>query len=72
MIDHTACQENTYFDRTICPEPCGSMHYRCIQCGGVAGEECPVEGDYTDLDPIIGYPTKADIEMVARERPKSE
>jgi hypothetical protein len=22
-----------WFDRTICPEPCGSMHYYCTECG---------------------------------------
>lgn len=22
-----------YFDRTICPEPCGMMHYYCTVCG---------------------------------------
>ena len=22
-----------WFDRTICPEPCGMMHYYCTECG---------------------------------------
>lgn len=26
-----------WFDRTICPEPCGMMHMRCDVCG------CPLE-----------------------------
>ncbi len=24
---------NEWFDRSICPEPCGSMHYYCTDCG---------------------------------------
>lgn len=26
-----------WFDRSICPEPCGSMHDVCIDCGRVKG-----------------------------------
>jgi hypothetical protein len=33
------CMGATYFDRTVCPEPCGMMHYRCGACGGV-GDPC--------------------------------
>jgi hypothetical protein len=29
-----ACDpEDTWFDRSICPEPCGTMHTRCVDCG---------------------------------------
>lgn len=28
---------DTWFDRSICPEPCGSMHTRCGACGGTLG-----------------------------------
>lgn len=28
---------NTWFDRTICPDPCDSMHDVCIDCGVVVG-----------------------------------
>lgn len=24
---------NEWFDRSICPDPCGSMHYYCTDCG---------------------------------------
>lgn len=26
-----------WFDRSICPEPCGSMHNICVDCGRVQG-----------------------------------
>lgn len=39
----------TWFDRTLCPEPCGSMHTRCYGCG-VAVDGCVV-------DPAGGVPT---------------
>jgi hypothetical protein len=25
--------EDNYFDREVCPEPCGRMHTRCRNCG---------------------------------------
>jgi hypothetical protein len=32
------------FDRSICPEPCGMMHYYCAQCGALSPfETCPHE-----------------------------
>lgn len=34
--------EHDYFDRSICPEPCGAMHYRCTDCGW-ALDYCPHE-----------------------------
>lgn len=37
-----ACGEGEYFDRSFCPEPCGSMHYRCEGCGR-ATDECEFE-----------------------------
>lgn len=29
-----------YFDRTVCPEPCGMMHSYCATCGNPA-DPCP-------------------------------
>jgi len=31
---------DSWFDRTLCAEPCGSMHDRCTECGAVLGY-CP-------------------------------
>jgi hypothetical protein len=33
------CTHNgdTWFDRSFCPEPCGSMHDRCVECGCAPG-----------------------------------
>lgn len=31
-----------WFDRSVCAEPCGSMHDRCTNCGAVSGH-CPLE-----------------------------
>jgi hypothetical protein len=28
---------DTWFDRSLCPEPCGAMHDRCTTCGEVVG-----------------------------------
>lgn len=33
---------NNWFDRTVCPEPCGGMHTRCQNCG-YAVDLCPFE-----------------------------
>lgn len=33
-------QDGTWFDRSICPEPCGSGHSRCANCGAVTGDAC--------------------------------
>lgn len=40
------CHPNadTWFDREICFEPCGLMHYRCTECGKVDGY-CPFEDE---------------------------
>ena len=36
------CEDSDHwFDRSICPEPCDSMHDICIECGRVRGY-CPV------------------------------
>jgi hypothetical protein len=32
----------TWFDRSLCPEPCGSMHNRCTDCGNIV-DHCPIE-----------------------------
>lgn len=29
-----------WFDRTICADPCGSMHQRCVACGSAYGHCC--------------------------------
>ncbi|MFF9850476.1 hypothetical protein [Streptomyces litmocidini] len=34
---------DTSFDRSVCAEPCGSMHDRCTDCGGVVGHPCPFD-----------------------------
>lgn len=33
---------DSWFDRSICPEPCGSMHERCSHCGKALGH-CRLE-----------------------------
>lgn len=33
-------QDGTWFDRSVCPEPCGSAHNRCSNCGAVTGDAC--------------------------------
>ena len=30
---HCTHPNGTWFDRSICPEPCGFMHNRCVDCG---------------------------------------
>ena len=35
--ESTCGHPDTWFDRTLCPEPCGSMHDRCTECGVVLG-----------------------------------
>ena len=40
--DH--CGHGVWFDRTICPDPCGAMHERCINCGS-AVSLCVHESD---------------------------
>lgn len=35
---------DNWFDRSFCPEPCGSMHTRCVPCGA-ALDGCPFEDE---------------------------
>lgn len=38
--------ENVWFSRSICPDPCGTMHYHCEECGAVADRNgCALEVD---------------------------
>jgi len=46
MADCT--HENTWFDRNICPEPCGQMHYICEDCGQIAGT-CVLESKRVEM-----------------------
>lgn len=39
---HDGLDVDVWFDRTICPDPCGSMHQRCTSCGAPT-EPCPAE-----------------------------
>lgn len=39
----------TWFDRSVCAEPCGSMHDRCSACG-VTTEPCPNEPEAPECD----------------------
>lgn len=36
-------ESDYWFDRTVCPEPCGMMHNRCNRCLRTVGQECSVE-----------------------------
>lgn len=40
--DHPAPDLDTWFDRSVCPEPCGAMHTRCTACGTALGG-CPLD-----------------------------
>lgn len=31
------CFEDVWFDRSVCPAPCGAMHHRCTDCGRAQG-----------------------------------
>jgi hypothetical protein len=39
---HSGIGVSAWFDRTVCPEPCSSMHDRCTLCGRAVGG-CPLE-----------------------------
>jgi transposase-like protein len=43
-IDQPCPHTHDYYDRSFCPEPCGSQHYRCRDCGEVL-EDCPLEDE---------------------------
>ncbi|MFE0472579.1 hypothetical protein ACFW2V_13290 [Streptomyces sp. NPDC058947] len=30
---HACIEFDTWFDRAVCPDPCGQMHQRCTSCG---------------------------------------
>lgn len=48
------CQhEDTWFDRSICPEPCGAMHTICSDCGFIFGG-CQLYSQPAD-DAIMAY-----------------
>ncbi|MGA5330977.1 hypothetical protein ACPCJT_20330 [Streptomyces griseoincarnatus] len=40
VAQHACTQFGTWFDRSVCSEPCGAMHTRCTECG-VALDACP-------------------------------
>lgn len=42
----------TWFDRSICPEPCASMHTRCQECGGTLGA-CRWEDERRKPSPFV-------------------
>jgi hypothetical protein len=64
---------DTWFNRSICAEPCGSMHDVCVDCGQVV-DYCPLRTaeyeaeqrarTYSEIESILmrhigdGYPTK--------------
>lgn len=43
MTDTVHVCTEWWFDRTICPEPCGTMHYYCTECGA-QDHPCAVTG----------------------------
>lgn len=45
--------DGAYFDRTLCPEPCGTMHYRCKHCGDALDGGCELEGTDRDHHPML-------------------
>lgn len=38
--------DETYFERIMCPEPCGSMHTYCSACGVALEPPCPLPERY--------------------------
>lgn len=47
LCDHV----DTWFDRTVCAEPCGVMHTRCAACG-VALDGCALEHSGNAVVPL--------------------
>lgn len=43
---------HNWFDRSFCPEPCGSMHTRCSACGS-ALDFCVFETDDEDAWKVV-------------------
>lgn len=44
---------DSWFDRGVCPEPCGSAHNRCSDCGA-AVDACPIEDGEPYAPPPAG------------------
>lgn len=57
MVADGGCPHSeTWFDRTICAEPCGSMHDRCTVCGEVVGHPCKIDYPHAaKADPMPGF-----------------
>jgi hypothetical protein len=34
---------DTWYDRSVCSEPCNSQHTRCVECGRPVDGPCPLE-----------------------------
>lgn len=49
---------DNWFDRSICPSPCDSMHTRCVKCG-VALDHCPFDGSVLAPDGSAEKPVAA-------------
>jgi hypothetical protein len=51
------CQHSdTWFDRTVCPEPCGAMHDRCTTCGETVNP-CALDARTTVDNPLTSTNT---------------
>lgn len=50
---HSGIGVSTWFDRSVCPEPCSSMHDRCTRCGRAVGG-CPLES-VDDYEATTGH-----------------
>lgn len=46
----TCTHPATWFDRTICPPPCDSMHTRCTECDTILGHPCLYELKRTNVN----------------------
>lgn len=64
MTTEPSCTHpDTWFDRSVCAEPCGSMHCRCTGCGVVVGQPCPIEGALAEA---CANETQAEVYFAAR------
>lgn len=66
--------QETWFDRSVCAEPCGSMHDRCTECGSILGY-CAIERlrDWK-ADHDAGMPdinAKEDPECISASQPRA-
>lgn len=50
-VVHFCDPADAWFDREVCPEPCGMMHYRCRVCGA-AVDGCEFEGSGNAVVPV--------------------